>query len=117
MKLVWIGSHFEGLAAFKSLLNAGIEFLAAFTLDDVSAAKRSGAVDYRQVCDQFGVRLISTSNINDDATVARLRELDADLGIVIGWSQILRPAALSAANWVGSVLMLRCCRKIAAAPR
>lgn len=104
VKLVWIGSHFEGIDAFKSLLNAGVEFSAAFTLDDNSAAKRSGAVDYRSVCDEFDIRLIHTSDINNAASVAELRELDVDLGIVIGWSQILRPATLATASlgWIGT---------------
>jgi methionyl-tRNA formyltransferase len=104
LKLAWIGSHFEGLEAFTALLEAGVPFCAAVTLDETTAAKRSGAVDYRAVCDQYDVRLIHTSDINAADTVDCLRSLQIDLGMVIGWSQILRPDTLATSRfgWIGT---------------
>ena len=104
MKLAWIGSHFEGLEAFTALLEAGVRFCGAISLDKTAAAKRSGAVDYRAVCDQFDVRLIHTSDINDEETVGCLSGMQIDLGIVIGWSQILKTDTLATSRfgWIGA---------------
>ena len=104
MKLAWIGSHFEGLEAFTALCEAGIPFCAAITLDEASAAKRSGSVDFGPVCERFDVRLIRTSDINSEETVSTLRSLQIDLGVVIGWSQILRTDTLATSRfgWIGA---------------
>jgi methionyl-tRNA formyltransferase len=98
-RYAWIGAHAEGLAALDALLDAGAPIVAVFTLTPERAARRSGSVDYRAVCARHGVPLIPTTNVNDADTVRRLEDLDLDLLFVIGWSQILRPAALRAARF------------------
>lgn len=104
MNLVWVGAHFEGLDAFRGLLESGIRFEAAFTLNQDSAAKRSGSADYRPICEQYKVPLNFVSDINSPETIEQLRRLQIDVGIVIGWSQILRWDALSASRfgWIGA---------------
>jgi len=94
----WVGFHVEGLPALAGLMEAGAPIVAAITLKPELAAARSGAADYRELCGRFGLPLHEVANINDAASLALLRELALDVVIVIGWSQILKPAALQTAR-------------------
>src|SRR6266700_3070083 len=78
MRFGWVGCHVEGLSALEAL--------------------RSGAVDYAPLCVRYGIPLARVGNINEPDGLAALRTLDADVVFVIGWSQILRPAALQLAR-------------------
>ncbi|HTI06559.1 MAG TPA: methionyl-tRNA formyltransferase [Gemmatimonadales bacterium] len=93
-----MGSHREGLPALEALLDAGANVVAAVTLTPDAAARRSGVADYEPLCRRFAVPLHRVADINSPEAVALLRSLDLDVLFVIGWSQILRPAALGAAR-------------------
>lgn len=96
MRIVWIGFHEEGLVALRGLLEHGYPIEAVITLRPELAAKRSAAARYGPTCQQFGVRLYEIDNINDDLTLDLLQRLSLDLAFVIGWSQIVGPAAFKA---------------------
>ena len=98
MRCAWVGSHREGLPALEALLDAGADVVAAVTLTADAAARRSGVADYEPLCSRFGVPLHQVADINSPAAVTLLRSLDVDVLFVIGWSQILRPAALETAR-------------------
>ena len=98
MRCAWVGSHREGLLAFEALLDAGADIVAAVTLTEEAAARRSGVADYGPLCQRFEVPLHRVADINSPEAVALLRSLDLDVLFVIGWSQILRPAALGTAR-------------------
>lgn len=95
MQLGWIGVHREGLPALRAVLEAGIPLQCVLTLDDDLAARRSGAADYSELCREFGVRLERVRHINDPQSLELLDSLSLDVAFVIGWSQIVGPAALS----------------------
>jgi methionyl-tRNA formyltransferase len=98
MRFAWVGSHWEGLAAFEALLDAGAPIVATVTLTADAAARRSGIADYASLCRRFDVPLHRVSDINAPPSVALLLSLDLDVLFVIGWSQILRPDALKSAR-------------------
>ncbi len=100
MRICWIGFHQEGLAAFDAVCQTGAEVVGCFTLTDDAAAKRSGSGsgDYGALCEKHRVPIHHIQNINDERVVDQLRELRLDLLLVIGWSQILHPAALAVAK-------------------
>src|ERR1044072_9779228 len=98
MRCAWVGSHREGLPALEALLDAGADVVAAVTLTADAAARPSGVADYEPLCSRFGVPLHQVADINSPAAVTLLRSLDVDVLFVIGWSQILRPAALETAR-------------------
>jgi methionyl-tRNA formyltransferase len=102
MRFAWLGCHMEGVPAFEALLEAGAEIVGAVTLTADAAASRSGAADYEPLCRRFGVPLHRVADINSDSSVAILQSLDIDVLFVIGWSQILRAAALASAR-IGAV--------------
>jgi len=98
MRFGWVGCHAEGLSALEALLAARTPITGAITLHSELAAQRSGAVDYAPVCTRYGIPLARVGSINEPDGLAALRTLDADVVFVIGWSQILRPAALRLAR-------------------
>jgi len=98
MRLGWIGCHQEGLGALEGLLAAGAPLVAAITLKPELAAFRSAPGDYRALCHRAGLPLYQVANINDESSLQLLRELALDVVFVIGWSQILKPAALQSAR-------------------
>ncbi|MGE5801484.1 MAG: methionyl-tRNA formyltransferase [Gemmatimonadota bacterium] len=98
MRFGWIGVHQEGRPALAGLLDAGAPLVAAITLKPELAAFRSGADDYRALCERSGLPLYQVANINDEPSLQLLRELALDVVFVIGWSQILKPATLQSAR-------------------
>lgn len=98
MRFGWIGVHQEGRPALAGLLDAGAPLVAAITLKRELAAFRSGADDYRALCERSGLPLYEVANINDETSLQLLRELALDVVFVIGWSQILKPATLQSAR-------------------
>ena len=95
MKFGWLGFHTEGLDAATVLLRNGHQLEAVITLEDKEASKRSGVGDYSGLCSEFSVPLHRIRSVNDPESVELLRELDLDVLFVIGWSQIVKPEALS----------------------
>ena len=92
--LVWVGFHMEGLPALRAVLGEGYDVRGVVTLTPQAAARHSGAVDYSALCEEFGVPLFRIGNINDSENVELLRQLDPDVLLVIGWSQLLGDDAL-----------------------
>src|SRR5438132_5945887 len=95
LRIGWIGFHMEGLPALQAVLERGIPVQAVITLAPEQRAKRSAAVDYGDVTRRFGVPLYQVADINSPEALALLRELALDVVFVLGWSQIIRPPALT----------------------
>lgn len=98
MKIGWVGFHVEGIPALQAVLEAGWPIDAFITLRPDRAAKRSGASDYSPICNQYEVPVYEVVNINDDESLQLLEKLNLDLVFVIGWTQIVRAAALRLAR-------------------
>lgn len=90
-----MGFHEEGLPALRAVAQAGYDVAAVITLTPEAAAKRSGASDYRILCDELGLVLHEVANINDESAVALVEAAAPDLLVVLGWSQILREPVLA----------------------
>jgi len=98
LRLGWVGFHQEGLPALRSLLKSGIRLEIIVTLDEGSLEKRSAGVDYSELACAHGIPLRRVRSINDAAVVQHLSDLNLDVLFVIGWSQLLHPAALATAR-------------------
>jgi methionyl-tRNA formyltransferase len=98
MRFAWVGFHAEGLPALDALLGAGAPIRAVLTLRPDLAAQRSGGADYRPVCERHGVPLHFIPNINEAEALRILGAEAPDVVFVIGWHQIVRPAALRLAR-------------------
>jgi methionyl-tRNA formyltransferase len=98
MRFAWVGFHSEGVLALEALLEAKAPIQGVITLKPDLAAKRSGGADYGPLCERFGVPLHYIANINEPDATALLADLACDVVFVIGWHQIVRPAALRLAR-------------------
>jgi methionyl-tRNA formyltransferase len=95
MRIGWVGFHIEGLLALRRVLEQGFSIEAVLTLKPDLAAKRSGAGDYSRLCQEFSIPLYEIANINDEESLSLLKKLSLDVVFVIGWTQIVRPEALT----------------------
>jgi methionyl-tRNA formyltransferase len=99
VRIGWIGFHEEGLPPLRALLEGGTRIEGVITLTPAAAAQRSGAADYSGLCREFGVPLLEVEDINGEDGLAALRVLRLDLAFVIGWTQLVRPAARAEVSW------------------
>ena len=102
LRIAWIGFHQEGIPALQGLRDAGVPLVAVITLDEPAAAKRCATAEYSDVLEGWNVPLHHVHNITDEQTVQHLSEMNLDLLLVIGWSQILSSAALATAR-IGAI--------------
>lgn len=98
LRFAWVGCHEEGVPAFVALMLAGAPICGVVTLTAERRARRSGAAEYRPVCERFGVPLHEVVDINGEDGLNALRTFEPDIAFVIGWSQIVRPPALRLAR-------------------
>ena len=98
LRIAWIGFHQEGIPALQGLRDAGVPLVAVITLDAPAAAKRCATAEYSDVLEGWNVPLHRVHNINNEQAIQLLSEMNLDLLLVIGWSQILSSAALATAR-------------------
>lgn len=95
LRIGWVGFHEEGREAFRGLLEHAYRIEGVVTLVQDELRKRSGWIDYTDICSRYGIPVLRVRNINDAEAVSWLRSLDLDLLLVIGWSQILKSDVLA----------------------
>lgn len=98
LRIGWMSHHVEGIKPLKAVLAAGFPIQAIITLQDELMARKSGAADFAGIAAGHDVPLHHVRNVNDPAAVDLLTSLNLDVLFVIGWSQILHPAALRSAR-------------------
>lgn len=87
-----------GLHCLETVAANGGRFELVVTLPDDSARAKSGRVDVDDFCARTGTDLFKVRNINDEASLERLRAARLDWLLIIGWSQIARAPLLSVAR-------------------
>jgi methionyl-tRNA formyltransferase len=93
MRIGWIGFHMEGVAALRAVLERGFPIVGIVTLSRSAAAERSGAADYSMIAQEFGIPVFEVDDLNAEPGLTTLAELSLDLAFVIGWTQLVKPAA------------------------
>lgn len=94
MKVGWLSFHMVGLNALTALLEQGKWIEAIITLTEDQRVKRSGGVDYTELCQKYNVPLYKITNINSAESIDLLKKLQLDVVFVIGWSQIIKDEVL-----------------------
>jgi methionyl-tRNA formyltransferase len=94
MKVGWLSFHMVGLNALTHLLDQGKKIEAVITLTEDQRAKRSGDIDYTELCQKHNVPLYKVANINSAESIDLLKALQLDVVFVIGWSQIIKDEVL-----------------------
>ena len=97
MRAIVVGAVESTRVALAALgRSADWQVAAVLTLPLELATRHSDFVDLAPDAAAFGARLIAARDCNADDVLADLRALQADLCLVIGWSQICRPGFLAA---------------------
>jgi methionyl-tRNA formyltransferase len=89
VRAVWVSFDAMGRACLEATAAAGAEIVAVVTLPGPIDPERSGQAPFGDLTQRFDAPLLETSDVNSNATVAALRELEPDLIFVVGWSQLV----------------------------
>jgi methionyl-tRNA formyltransferase len=95
-RVVFIGAVHEAQAALTALLQSPLVRIAAvITPPDEDRRLLSGAADLPGIAEAARVPLLRETDLNTPDMVARMRALEPDLMIVVGWTRLLGPDLLS----------------------
>ena len=92
LRTFYVGAVEGSRVGLHALIEAGLAPDLVVTLPPSAAARHSDFADIGALARERGIPVHETTRINDGATLDALRELQPDLGLVIGWSQICGPA-------------------------
>jgi methionyl-tRNA formyltransferase len=90
---VFVGGVDVSEACLAALCEMGLPPLLAVGYD-ASRADATGFRDLGPLAERHGFPLVRTADVNDPALVDRIAALAPRLGLVIGWSQLIRPTLL-----------------------
>ena len=86
---MFVGAVHEAVPALTALLASGVTVPGVITFAAGPAARASGAVDLAPLAQRAGVPLLRVEDLNVPEEVARVRELEPDLIVVVGWTRLL----------------------------
>lgn len=95
MRNVLVGAVESSRVALEALGAAGNAPVAVVTLPVDRSGRHSDWCDLRPLAGGLGVPVLEAADVNDPALLGRLGGLEADHVLVVGWSQICRPAFLA----------------------
>lgn len=91
MKTVFVGAVEGSLEALAAICAAGHVPALVVTLPPQLSGRHSDFADLAPTAEKYGVPVHHTSRSDSEETLKVLREVDPDLILVIGWSQICGP--------------------------
>lgn len=94
VRIGWVSFHQESLPALEAIIAAGhkVDFLV--TLTPEAKAKRSGAVDFADICAEHDIAVQAVRHIDDPDSARFIASRQPDLLVVLGWSQIIGDVVL-----------------------
>lgn len=96
IRVAWIGFHEEGIKAFRKIVNSKYTVCGFITLEDLAFAKRSaGSREYEDICIKNNIPYYTVDTIKGDVAYEILKNLNPDLVVVLGWSEIIPERLLS----------------------
>jgi methionyl-tRNA formyltransferase len=95
MRNVLVGAVESSRVALEALGAAGHPPVAVLTLPADRSGRHSDWCDLRPLASELGVPVLESADVNDPAVLGRIGGLDPDHVLVVGWSQICRPAFLA----------------------
>lgn len=87
MKIVFIAGLREGYECVKSTIEDGWDVIGVFTLSE-RFKDRSCYVSFDSL-EKYGIPICKVNNINDKDNIDKIKELNPDVILVIGWSFIV----------------------------
>ena len=98
MRAVWISFDTIGRDCLEAAAAAGAEIVGVVTLPGPVDPNRSGQCSFDEIAAPLGARLVEAADVNAPETVSAVGELDPDLVLVVGWSQLVRGELIATAR-------------------
>lgn len=95
MKICFISGVKFGYELLSYMLTNNVDISIVFSYDDDKKAIFSDYASFDDITKQYAVRHIKVKNINDSKNVQILKEIEPDIILVMGWSQLLKKEILS----------------------
>lgn len=102
MRTAFVGAVEGSLIALAALVEAGEAPGLVITLPPEASSRHSDFADLNPMARAGGSRVVYSTNINEPAVIDALRSFEADVVLVIGWSQICGDAFRSVAR-IGNI--------------
>lgn len=93
MKILFIGCVQSSYLFLKKLMEIHADVAGVITKE--SSPSNSDFVNLAPLCSQADIPCHPVKNVNDDDSVAFIRETGADVGFCFGWSQLIRAEVIS----------------------
>ncbi len=96
LRIIFAGTPDFAASALRALIDAGHDLVAVYTQPDRPAGRgrKLQASPVKQVAEQHDIAVLQPQNFKDEADIARLRELQADVMIVAAYGLILPQTVL-----------------------
>ena len=88
LKIFCIGSNLESYESLKYLIEKQCAVHTLITLPSTSNKNVSDYYDLHDFCNEKGINVIDTTNVNAEETLAQIKILQPDYLFTLGWSQI-----------------------------
>jgi len=90
MKIVFISGVKFGYDVLKHILENKWKVSLIFSYNDVEKKMYSDSVSFDELANQYGIQNVKVNNINDPENISLIKDLNPDLILVMGWSQLLK---------------------------
>jgi len=94
-KIFCIGSNLESYESLKFLVEQKCKIHTLITLPSATNKGVSDYVDLHDYCQQNGINVVDTINVNAKETIEELQSLSPDYLFTLGWSQIFKEEFIS----------------------
>jgi methionyl-tRNA formyltransferase len=97
MRTVWVSFDTIGRDCLEAAAESGAEIVGVVTLPGPVDPNRSGQCTFDEVAARLDAALIEARDINSPETLNSIRELNPELILVVGWSQLVRDSFIKVA--------------------
>ncbi len=98
MRTIWVSYDTIGRECLEAAAASGATVVGVVTLPGPVNPLRSGQCSFDEAAERLGARLIETTDVNADETLAQVEALEPELIFVVGWSQLVRDPFISLAR-------------------
>jgi len=90
MRLACIGSNIESEYCLLAFIERGLAIDLVITRPENNSRNISDYVNLHPLCRKHEIAVISTTNVNSDETILKVKTLGLDVLLTLGWSQLFR---------------------------
>ena len=90
MKIACIGSNLESEHCLNVFIKRGFKIDYLITRPNGNAGSVTDYVNLHSFCETNGIEVYSTTNVNESSTVTYFKELEIDVLLTLGWSQLFK---------------------------